>query len=99
MKKQKVAAAIDFGTHGTGYAWALIDSEKPVQRKLDIHPRMQWPAQPTPYPKNLTALLLEADGGLISWGYEARRRYNTPTIASGARYVNAFKMSLAPPTP
>ncbi|MFF7491999.1 Hsp70 family protein [Streptomyces rubiginosohelvolus] len=95
MKKQKVAAAIDFGTHGTGYAWALIDEDR-KQQKRQIHPRMQWPAQPSPYPKNLTALLLSSDGDLLAWGYEARRRYNARNVNSDIRYVKSFKMSLAP---
>ncbi|MFC8353823.1 Hsp70 family protein [Streptomyces cyaneofuscatus] len=97
LKKQKVAAAIDFGTHGTGYAWTLIDDER-RQQKRQIHPRMHWPSQPAPYPKNLTALLLSSDGDLLAWGYEARRRYNARSASSDIRYVKSFKMSLAPLT-
>lgn len=90
-KKQKVAAAIDFGTHGTGYAWALIDDEKRL-----IHPQMRWKDQPAPAAKNLTALLLDDEGGVLAWGYEARRRFNSRSAGPDARYRKSFKMSLAP---
>ncbi|MFF0472459.1 Hsp70 family protein [Streptomyces sp. NPDC004284] len=91
MKKQKVAVAIDFGTHGTGYAWALIDDDK-----RQIHPYMRWKDQPAPTAKNLTALLLDGEGEVLAWGYEARRRFNSRAAGPDARYLKAFKMSLAP---
>ncbi|MGW8598459.1 Hsp70 family protein [Streptomyces sp. NPDC055893] len=91
MKKQKVAVAIDFGTHGTGYAWALIDDDK-----RQVHPHMRWKDQPAPTAKNLTALLLDADGDVLAWGYEARRRFNSRSAGPDAQYLKAFKMSLAP---
>ncbi|MBB4983406.1 Hsp70 family protein [Streptomyces nymphaeiformis] len=91
MKKQKVAVAIDFGTHGTGYAWALIDDDK-----RQVHPYMRWKDQPAPTAKNLTALLLDSEGDVLAWGYEARRRFNSRSAGPDVRYLKAFKMSLAP---
>ncbi|WP_157857835.1 Hsp70 family protein [Streptomyces durhamensis] len=99
MKKQKVAVAVDFGTHGTGYAWTIIDEVKNGNQRRDIHPRMQWPSHPIPYPKNLTALLFNESGELQAWGYDARRRFNSRSAGDNSRYVNAFKMSLAPTSP
>ncbi|WP_143034576.1 MULTISPECIES: Hsp70 family protein [unclassified Streptomyces] len=96
MKKQKVAVAVDFGTHGTGYAWTIIDEVKSGNQRRDIHPRMQWPSHPIPYPKNLTALFFSEKGELQAWGYEARRQFNSRSAGDGTRYVNSFKMSLAP---
>ncbi|MFD8865775.1 Hsp70 family protein [Streptomyces sp. NPDC059590] len=99
VKKQKVAVAVDFGTHGTGYAWTIIDEVKSGNQRREIHPRMQWPAHPIPYPKNLTALFFNGKGELQAWGYEARRRFNSSSAGGDGRYVNAFKMSLAPMSP
>ncbi|MER5369841.1 Hsp70 family protein [Streptomyces sp. NPDC002722] len=96
MKKQKVAVAVDFGTHGTGYAWTIIDSVRDGSQRREIHPRMHWPSHPIPYPKNLTALLFDESGDLQAWGYDARRRFNSRSTGDKNRYVSAFKMSLAP---
>ncbi|MFD7649247.1 Hsp70 family protein [Streptomyces albidoflavus] len=96
MKKQKVAVAVDFGTHGTGYAWTIIDEVKHGNQRREIHPRMHWPSHPIPYPKNLTALLFDEGGNLKAWGYDARRRFNSRSQDDDSRYVSGFKMSLAP---
>ena len=42
--------AIDFGTHGTGFAYS-------VDRGTTIKMCHDWPDQPLAYPKTLTALL------------------------------------------
>ena len=42
--------AIDFGTHGTGFAFSLDRG-----RTMRLH--HEWPDQPIAYPKTLTALL------------------------------------------
>ncbi|QNP66152.1 Hsp70 family protein [Streptomyces genisteinicus] len=67
-----MAAAIDFGTHGSGFAWCAVhEGEEPADRQIDFFD--QWKDQPVSYPKNLTALLLDADGRVLEWGYAARR--------------------------
>ncbi|MFF4157601.1 Hsp70 family protein [Streptomyces sp. NPDC001678] len=98
MKKQRIIAAIDFGTHGTGYAWTTIEDRHKDPKKRLVHFRTRWQDLPTPYPKNLTALLLNDKGEVVSWGYEARRKWATHAArgeTEGYEYVSSFKMSLA----
>jgi molecular chaperone DnaK (HSP70) len=92
MLTQKVVAAVDFGTHGSGYAWSVISAQnQDAQRRL-IKVRTQWPAQPVSSAKNLTALLVDSQGEVIAWGYEAKRI--TTTSANPGYYVDSFKMKL-----
>ncbi|MDO0912930.1 Hsp70 family protein [Streptomyces sp. DT2A-34] len=89
--------AIDVGTHAIGSSWCVISDSNadPVSRK--IHFSNQWESQPAPTAKNLSALLLDADGNLIAWGYEARRLWLTQGAElreKGARYHQGFKMDL-----
>ena len=98
MKKQRVIAAIDFGTHGTGFAWTTIDERHKDPKRRQVWFRTRWPNHPTPYPKNLSALLLTRDGELVSWGYEARRKW-AAICARGESdrydFHLGFKMSLS----
>ncbi|WP_432864900.1 Hsp70 family protein [Microbispora rosea] len=97
MKRQKVVAAIDFGTHGTGYAWCVIDDTNKDIRSRKIYWRNQWPSQPVAYPKNLTALLLDQDQNVLSWGYDAKRRWTSIRKKSERDeifYAQSFKMEL-----
>ena len=98
MKKHRVVAAIDFGTHATGFAWAVVDARNNDARRREIYFHTQWPAQPIAQAKNLTALLLDANGDVIEWGYAARRRWSGSGAASlqqGTQYISSFKMKLA----
>ncbi|MFJ3733014.1 Hsp70 family protein [[Kitasatospora] papulosa] len=98
MKKQRVVAAIDFGTHGTGFAWTTIDERHKDPKRRQVWFRTRWPNHPTPYPKNLSALLLTRDGELVAWGYEARRKWAAISARGEARnfeYHLGFKMSLS----
>jgi molecular chaperone DnaK (HSP70) len=89
---QKVVAAVDFGTHGSGYAWSVISAQnQDAQRRL-IKVRTQWPAQPVPSAKNLTALLVDSSEQIVAWGYEAKRI--ATTSVNPGRYVDSFKMKL-----
>lgn len=103
MLKARIVAAIDLGTHGVGFGFAVVspDNEDPEARK--IHFFNQWDSAPAPSAKNLSALLLDADDNLIAWGYEAFRAWQTQGAAlrlTGARYYHGFKMDLgAQPTP
>lgn len=68
---------------------------EPSSRK--IHFCDQWESQPAPTAKNLSALLLDTNGKLIAWGYDARRLWLTQGAAlrnQGARYHHGFKMDL-----
>ena len=52
-----VVAAIDFGTHGTGYAWAEVrENLNETLKRLVYHE--EWPGMGTRYPKDLSAVLL-----------------------------------------
>ncbi len=95
----KVAAAIDFGTHGSGFAWSVKcdQNDDAVIRKIDTVD--QWTDQPLAYPKNLTALLLDADGNVLEWGHSAYKKYSHLIEEDGKRLVNGLqlKMSLNSP--
>ncbi|MFD9164037.1 Hsp70 family protein [Streptomyces sp. NPDC059558] len=96
--KQRIIAAIDFGTHGTGYAWTTIEDRHKDAKKRAVHFRTRWQDLPTPYPKNLTALLLDSEGELVAWGHEARRKWVVRSArgeTDGYQYFSNFKMSLA----
>ncbi|MGE7439332.1 Hsp70 family protein [Kitasatospora sp. NPDC001175] len=97
MKKQRVIAAIDFGTHGTGFAWTTINERHENPKRRHISVRTRWKDHPSPYPKNLSALLLNSQGQVVAWGYEARRRWARISARGdeGYQYINGFKMSLA----
>ena len=72
MLTQKVVAAVDFGTHGSGYAWSVISAQnQDAQRRL-IKVRTQWPAQPVSSAKNLTALLVDSIGQVVAWGLRGK---------------------------
>lgn len=88
----RVAAAIDFGTHGSGFAWCAVnEGEEPADRRIDFFD--QWKDQPVSYPKNLSALLLDDDGRVLEWGYAARRaRANR----GEGRFESGFKTWLKP---
>lgn len=97
MFDARVFAVVDLGTYAIGGAWttASPDNESPESRK--IHFFNSWESQPSPTVKNLSALLLDARGELLAWGFEARRMWLTQGMAlrtAGARYYHGFKMDL-----
>ncbi|MGW0778845.1 Hsp70 family protein [Streptomyces sp. NPDC002835] len=94
----KVTAAIDFGTHGSGFGWAVVcegNDDSATRKVLSVD---GWQDQPLSYPKNLTALLLDGDGSVCAWGHAAVRKYNLQSGSNGHRLVNGLdmKMSLKP---
>src|SRR4051794_12475119 len=95
MGKVRVVAAIDFGTHGTGFAWAVINERNKDVSARKIVTNVYWPNQPLAYPKNLTALLLSPTGEVAAWGYDARKKKSRPEYADHV-YETKFKMRLAP---
>jgi actin-like ATPase involved in cell morphogenesis len=97
LKKVKVVAAIDFGTHGSGFAWATIDERHTKASTRHVYKELSWPGTPMPLPKNLTALAAASDGNVLAWGYDARKRWNAAAVgksASDLRYSHSFKMGL-----
>jgi molecular chaperone DnaK (HSP70) len=90
----RVAAAIDFGTHGTGYAWAPMDTHNDDPVRREIHFRNGWPYQPVKGPKVLSAVLLPIGDEPAVIGYAARKKRGEAGAASGTaeeRYHYAFK--------
>lgn len=91
----RVAAAIDFGTHGSGFAWAVRGTEETEQAPDTIDYFDQWDDATLTYPKNLTTLLIDEHGTPVSWGYTARKQF---TGENGTRLEKSFKMWLSSDT-
>lgn len=91
----RVAAAIDFGTHSTGFAWATVAArnDDPANRKIELN--RQWADQPVQAAKTLSAVLLTADGAVEAWGYAARRKLSTGSAGPSSRYYYSFKRAMA----
>lgn len=94
-----VVAAIDFGTHGTGYAWTDVTEGadgrlRPVRQQPIF--RERWPGADRFYPKDLSAVLLGPAGEIAAWGHEAKREWARLSMegAAGYGYVSGFKMAL-----
>jgi hypothetical protein len=97
MKTAKVVAAIDFGTYGSGFAWATISERNNSVSARQVHTELSWPGAPMPAPKNLTALTSRADGSIQAWGYDARKKWNAAAVrpnGSDLDYKHSFKMGL-----
>ncbi|MFE2514186.1 Hsp70 family protein [Streptomyces mirabilis] len=93
----KVVAAVDFGTHGTGFAWAVRTplNDDPLTRRVQFFTR--FPGRQPDSPKNLTAILVTDDGDTVAWGHEARARWVEALAkgeADGLGYAYAFKTAL-----
>ncbi|GHC87477.1 hypothetical protein [Streptomyces flavofungini] len=89
----RVAAAIDFGTHASGYAWTAVSRDHADPRRRDIVDRENWPETTEKrYPKTRSALLLDSSGAVLAWGHPAVRAARPP----GSRLVTGMKMSLRP---
>ncbi|HTJ69512.1 MAG TPA: Hsp70 family protein [Actinospica sp.] len=94
----RIVAAIDFGTHGTGFAWAFSSARDDEPTRRNIYMFDNWTSQPTTYVKNLSALLLDGSGGVVAWGYEAQKLFQTESREHPEyEYAERFKMRLLPP--
>lgn len=85
----RAVVGIDFGTSRSGYAYAIVGDRK-------IHFRESWPFEAAPYVKTLTHLLY-GPGGVVTWGYAARRKLadlRTAKDATQYALVHGFKMQL-----
>jgi hypothetical protein len=89
-----VVAAIDFGTHGTGFAWSAVSQENSELHDRRISFFENWPEQKVTYPKNRSAVLLDADGNLLSWGHAAVAMMDRMPKGADWRLQTGFKMSL-----
>lgn len=92
-----VVAAIDFGTHGTGYAWTEVGEDLAETLRRQPNYRERWPGTESYYPKDLSAVLLGPDGQVIAWGHEAK--YEWARLAANGHhadygYAVGFKMAL-----
>jgi hypothetical protein len=65
--EELLVVSIDFGTRGTGYAYAFVDRPEQVVPKQ--------PGGANDDQKALTCVLLDKDGGLLAFGDRARRDY------------------------
>ncbi|MGW8970582.1 Hsp70 family protein [Streptomyces platensis] len=100
----KIVVAIDFGTHGSGFAWATVSNlqDMPNHRYI-AYQDFVTDGGSSSYPKDLTAALVDADGAATEFGFEARRRWQNELSRgnpSGFGYATRFKMALradAPP--
>jgi hypothetical protein len=94
-RRHRVVAAIDFGTYGSGFAWATVNRENDDLFDRKINYFFQWKDQRTVYAKNRTALLIDEDGELVAWGHEAFRLRNSGS-GRKRRLHSGFKMDLQP---
>jgi actin-like ATPase involved in cell morphogenesis len=93
----KVVAAVDFGTHGTGFAWTVRTplNDDPRTRRVQFFTR--FPGRQLERPKNLTAILVTDGGDTVAWGHEARARWAEALAkgeSEGLGYAYAFKAAL-----
>ncbi|MCT9933454.1 Hsp70 family protein [Planotetraspora sp. A-T 1434] len=90
----RVVAAIDFGTHGTGFAWAVVNETNREMTQREIFYFEDWGSQQVVYAKNLSALVLDRDGKLLEWGYAAEALWYSEGPVQGRRYFSGYKMAL-----
>ena len=93
MGQPRVVAAIDFGTHGTGFAWTGISQDNGEISARHVSFFEDWPHQLS-YPKTRSAVLLDAQGNLLSWGSRAEADMAAMPKGSGWRLAVGFKMGL-----
>lgn len=94
-----VVAAIDFGTHGTGYAWTEVTGGEGPLRPVRPEPnyRDRWPGTDSRYPKDLSAVLLDPGRQVIAWGHQAKHEWARLSLnggGAGYTYAAGFKMAL-----
>jgi hypothetical protein len=89
----RVVAAIDFGTYGSGFAWATVNRENDDLFDRKVKHYFQWKDQRSVYAKNRSALLVGAGGDLLAWGHEAIRLRGSGDSPPG-RLHTSFKMDL-----
>lgn len=101
----KVVVAIDFGTHGSGFAWATVSNLQDITNHRYIaYQDFKGGGGSSSYPKDLTAVLVDGHGTPREFGFKARERWQSELNQgnpSGFGYATRFKMALradAPPS-
>ncbi|GAA1776679.1 hypothetical protein [Luedemannella helvata] len=95
-KEFKIVVALDFGTYGSGFSWSTVPE---LDRPDSTIYHSAFSGAPANYRKNLTAVLLNADGTLRSWGFPARDDWKHAAAAGNPAnlgYAQRFKMSIRP---
>ncbi|MEV4513933.1 TIR domain-containing protein [Dactylosporangium sp. NPDC049525] len=100
MRASKVVAAIDFGTHGTGFAYTLVTPDNDDPRTRQMVSRYDWPKAPVRGAKTLSAVVVDRDLQPVAWGYEAAELWqlNSPARREDLGlhgYASAFKAALS----
>ncbi|MFB8027342.1 MULTISPECIES: Hsp70 family protein [unclassified Streptomyces] len=95
----RIVAAIDFGTHGSGYAWATVSAlhDRADRRVIVYQPFTH--SGGVAYPKDLTAVLVDSDHRPLAFGSKARQRWERQLARGNPEnqgYASRFKMALQP---
>ncbi|KAK9766192.1 hypothetical protein K7432_004901 [Basidiobolus ranarum] len=95
----KCVAAIDFGTSGTGFAYAFPGTDGITEARSSVFTNGQW--SDGKEGKTKTALLLDENNKFIAFGKSAQTKYRAMAMRSQAgglkikeRYFQYFKMNL-----
>src|SRR5262249_29175856 len=93
----RVAAAIDFGAHASGFAWAVKcrRNDDPLPRRVTFCSGRAGAGGGSP--KNLTAILVDREGRVVEWGHAARARWAAASDAGNPDqlgYAYGFKMAI-----
>ncbi|KAK9766195.1 hypothetical protein K7432_004904 [Basidiobolus ranarum] len=88
----KCVAAIDFGTSGTGYAFAFPGWDGISDARGSVYTNSPW-ADGRPG-KTKTALLLDENNKFIAFGKAAQTKYRAMAFQNKGRYFEYFKMNL-----
>ncbi|PZF99324.1 hypothetical protein C1I93_06115 [Micromonospora endophytica] len=98
-----MVVSIDFGTHGSGYAYVVVSphNDDPRTRDKNIVVSSGWPDSPQRTVKDLSAVVTNAAGGPVDWGYTAKYRWSDTPANRRAKaglhgFAYAFKMALSP---
>ncbi|HEY7147486.1 MAG TPA: hypothetical protein VH637_24835 [Streptosporangiaceae bacterium] len=74
--KPRVVAAIDFGTHASGYAWVVVDPRVSEPAALQIVHNKNWPGnEDVTAAKTRTALLVDDSGAIAAYGSQVAHEY------------------------
>lgn len=99
----KVVVAIDFGTHGSGFAWATVSNlQNMANNRYIAYQDFVHQGGNSPYPKDLTAVLVNQHGTAVEFGFEARKRWRSELgrgNPNGLGYATRFKMALRADAP
>ncbi len=99
----KIVVAIDFGTHGSGFAWATVSNlQNMTNNRLIAYQDFVTRGGSSSYPKDLTAVLVDRDGTAVEFGFKARKRWQAADARGNPDrlgYATRFKMALRSDAP